>query len=341
LEKSENEQLPVSRQQKRKIMIEFDFDKPIKEIENKIAELKEISSQSNVNFASEISELENRCQEQIKEIYSNLTPWQIVQIARHPGRPVLQDYISLIFTDFIELHGDRSYGDDRALIGGFARIDNHRIMLIGHNKGKNTEENIERNFGMARPEGYRKALRLMKMAEKFNLPIIAFIDTQGAYPGLEAEKHGQAEAIARNLTEMASTEVPIIVLVTGEGGSGGAIGIGVGDVVMMLSFAVYSVISPEGCASILWRDAKFAPEAAEALKLTAPALLKLGVINEVIKEPIGGAHRHPAETAKNVKQALLRHLQFLKPLPIKKLLKRRLDWYAGMGNTKSDKRNPE
>lgn len=313
-------------------MIEFEFDKPIKEIENQIAELKELSTRSKVNFTSEISELEKRCQEKLKEIYSNLTSWQVVQIARHPNRPVLQDYISLIFADFIELHGDRSYADDRALIGGFARIGKHRIMLIGHNKGKNTEENIERNFGMARPEGYRKASRLMKIAEKFNLPIITFVDTQGAYPGLEAEKRGQAEAIARNLTEMAQTEVPIITLVTGEGGSGGAIGIGVGDVVMMLSFAIYSVISPEGCASILWRDAKFAPQASEALKLTAPALLKLGVISQVIDEPIGGAHRNPADTAIAIKEALLAHLQHLKTLPIKKLLKKRFDMYAGMGN---------
>jgi acetyl-CoA carboxylase carboxyl transferase subunit alpha len=311
--------------------MELDFDKPIKEIENKIAELKVLSRKSEVNFSSEIEVLEKRCQEQIKEIYSNLTPWQVVQLARHPNRPVLQDYISLIFTGFLELHGDRAYSDDRALIGGLARLENHPIMLIGHNKGKNTKENLERNFGMARPEGYRKALRLMKLAEKFQLPVIMFIDTQGAYPGLEAEKRGQAEAIARNLTEMARLEIPLITIITGEGGSGGAIGIGAGDVILMLSFSIYSVISPEGCASILWRDAKYAPEAAQALKLTAPSLLELGVINEIVEEPIGGAHRNSQQTARNIKKSLVRHLNQLMALPSKKLLKRRFEMYAKMG----------
>lgn len=318
--------------------MELDFDKPIKEIENKIVEMKALSQKSDVNFAAEIAVLEKRCQEQLKNIYSNLTPWQMVQIARHPKRPVLQDYISLIFNGFIELHGDRTYSDDRALIGGLASLDQHRVMLIGHNKGKNTEENVERNFGMAKPEGYRKALRLMKLAEKFQTPVIMFIDTQGAYPGMEAEKRGQAEAIARNLTDMAGLEVPIIALVTGEGGSGGAIGIGVGDIILMLSFAIYSVISPEGCASILWRDAKFAPDAAEALKLTAPSLLKLGVINEIVKEPLGGAHRNYEETARNMKESLIRHLQALKQLPLKKLLKRRFEMYARMGTNKTKRK---
>ncbi len=311
--------------------MDLDFDKPIKDLENKIAELKTLSLKSNVNFASEIKVLEKRCQEQISSIYSNLTPWQVVQIARHPKRPVLQDYISLIFNSFIELHGDRLYADDRALIGGLATLDEHRVMLIGHNKGKNTKENIERNFGMAKPEGYRKALRLMKIAEKFHIPVVMFIDTQGAYPGMEAEKRGQAEAIARNLTDMAQLEVPLVALVTGEGGSGGAIGIGAGDVILMLSFSIYSVISPEGCASILWRNAKFAPAAAEALKLTAPSLLKMGVLNEIIEEPIGGAHRNHEETARNIKKSLIRHLDTLNQLPLKKLLKRRFEMYARMG----------
>jgi len=311
--------------------MDLDFDKPIKDIENKITELKTLSLKSKVNFASEIEVLKKQCQEQIRIIYSNLTPWQVVQIARHPKRPVLQDYISLIFNSFIELHGDRIYADDRALIGGLATLDNHRVMLIGHNKGKNTKENIERNFGMAKPEGYRKALRLMKMAEKFRIPVVMFIDTQGAYPGMEAEKRGQAEAIARNLTDMAQLEVPLIALVTGEGGSGGAIGIGVGDVILMLSFSIYSVISPEGCASILWRNAKFAPEAAEALKLTSPSLLKMGVLNEIVEEPIGGAHRNHEETARNIKKSLIRHLDTLNQLPLKKLLKRRFEMYARMG----------
>lgn len=311
--------------------MDLDFDKPIKDIENKIAELKTLNLKSKVDFASEIAELEKRCQEQIRSIYSNLTPWQVVQIARHPKRPVLQDYISLIFNSFIELHGDRIYADDQALIGGLATLDKHRVILIGHNKGKNTKENIERNFGMAKPEGYRKALRLMKMAEKFRIPVLMFIDTQGAYPGMEAEKRGQAEAIARNLTNMAQLEVPLIALVTGEGGSGGAIGIGAGDVILMLSFSIYSVISPEGCASILWRNAKFAPEAAEALKLTAPSLLKMGVLNEIVEEPIGGAHRNHEETARNIKMSLIRHLDTLNQLPLKKLLKRRFEMYARMG----------
>ncbi len=311
--------------------MDLDFDKPIKDIENKIAELKTLNLKSKVNFASEIKVLEKRCQEQIRSIYSNLTPWQVVQIARHPKRPVLQDYISLIFNSFIELHGDRIYADDQALIGGLATLDKHRVMLIGHNKGKNTKENIERNFGMAKPEGYRKALRLMKMAEKFRIPVLMFIDTQGAYPGMEAEKRGQAEAIAHNLTDMAQLEVPLIALVTGEGGSGGAIGIGAGDVILMLSFSIYSVISPEGCASILWRNAKFAPEAAEALKLTAPSLLKMGILNEIVEEPIGGAHRNHEETARNIKMSLIRHLDTLNQIPLKKLLKQRFEMYARMG----------
>lgn len=313
--------------------MELDFDKPIKEIEEKIAELKTLSEKSEVNFASEIQVLEKRCQEQLEEIYSNLTPWQVVQIARHPRRPVLQDYINHIFAGFTELHGDRFFSDDRALIGGLATLGKHRVMLIGHNKGKNTKENVERNFGMARPEGYRKALRLMKLAEKFQLPVVMFIDTQGAYPGLEAEKRGQAEAIARNLTEMARLETPMIAIVTGEGGSGGAIGIGAADVILMLSFSIYSVISPEGCASILWRDVKYAPEAAQALKLTAPSLLELDVISEIVDEPIGGAHRNPVETAQNIKKSLIRHLDILKALPQKKLLKQRFEMYARMGSS--------
>jgi len=312
--------------------MDLDFEKPIKDIENKIAELKALGQKSDINFSSEINELEKRCRQQMEEIYANLTPWQILQIARHPRRPVLQDYIGLIFDEFVELHGDRCFADDRALIGGFARTGSHRMMLIGHNKGHNTPENVERNFGMARPEGYRKALRLMKLAETFSLPVVSFIDTPGAYPGMDAEKRGQAEAIARNLTEMAQIEIPIVVVVTGEGGSGGAIGIGAGDVILMLSFSVYSVISPEGCASILWRDAKFAPEAAAALKITAPSLLELGLIQDIVPEPLGGAHRNPGETAAGIRKALLDHLDGLRHQPPRKLLKRRFDMYARMGN---------
>jgi acetyl-CoA carboxylase carboxyl transferase subunit alpha len=256
-------------------------------------------------------------------------------VARFQGRPLLQDYIKGIFSEFIELHGDRCFGDDRGIIGGFATLEKYRVMLIGHQKGKTTEENIKANFGMANPEGYRKALRLMKLAEKYGLPIISFIDTPGAYPGLEAEARGQAEAIARNLTEMSSLNVPILVVVTGEGGSGGAIGIGVGDVILMLSNAIYSVISPEGCASILWRDGAKAPEAAEALKLTANDLLKLGVIDEIVPEPAGGAHSDPDATLAAVKAALLKRL---KHASFRKLADKRFEKFAAMGRFKKSKR---
>lgn len=259
------------------------------------------------------------------------TAWDIVKISRHPQRPVFQDYLSLIFTDFIELHGDRYYSDDAAIVGGFATIDGHKVMLIGHNKGKNTQENVDRNFGMAKPEGYRKALRLMKLAQRFNLPIITFIDTPGAFPGIEAEERGQAESIAKNITEMASLEVPIVALVIGEGGSGGALGIGVGDKIIMLSNSIYSVISPEGCASILWRDASFAPDAAEALNITAPSLLKLDVIDEIISEPTAGAHTDYEATASLVKKSLVKNLKELQKLSTQQLLDKRFEKYSAMG----------
>jgi len=262
---------------------------------------------------------------------SEPSAWEIVQISRHPKRPILQDYLSLIFDNFVELHGDRYFSDDNAIIGGFAEIGGQKIMLIGHNKGKSTVENIERNFGMPKPEGYRKALRLMKMAESFNLPIVTIIDTPGAFPGLEAEERGQAEAIARNLTEMSTLEVPIISVVIGEGGSGGALGIGVGDRILMLSNAIYSVISPEGCASILWRDAKFAPDAAKALNLTAKALLKHGVIDQIIQEPIGGAHENYKEIANSVKKAILVNISSLITLSVDDLVNRRFIKYSGIG----------
>ena len=246
-------------------------------------------------------------------------------------RPVLQDYISLVFSDYIELHGDRCFSDDEALVGGFALLNNYKVMLIGHNKGKNVDENVERNFGMARPEGYRKALRLMRLAEKYNLPVVTFIDTAGAFPGLDAEERGQHEAIGRNLAEMARLHVPIIAVITGEGGSGGALGIGVGDVVLMLQYAVYSVISPEGCAGILWRDGSFSAQAAEALKLTAPSLLELGVIDEIIHEPPGGAHRYPQQIADRIRSVVLRHLKELVSLSTAKLLSRRFAKFSAMG----------
>jgi acetyl-CoA carboxylase carboxyl transferase subunit alpha len=308
----------------------FEFEKSIAEMEKMIEKLKSISPDEN-HYSDEIADLEKKCLLQKQELYSNLTPWQTVQIARHPKRPVLQDYLSLIFSDFIELHGDRAYGDDRALIGGFATIGKRRVMLIGHNKGKNVDENVQRNFGQANPEGYRKALRLMRLAEKYNLPILCFVDTQGAFPGVEAEQRGQPEAIAVNLTEMARLEVPIVVVITGEGGSGGALGVGVGDAVLMLSHAWYSVISPEGCASILWRDSSFAPQAAEALKITAPSLLALGVIDEIIPEPLGGAHRNHDQTAQEIKRALLKYLKKLSAQSASRLVRHRFEKYSKMG----------
>ncbi len=259
------------------------------------------------------------------------TAWDIVKISRHPQRPVFQDYLQLIFTDFIELHGDRYFSDDNAIVGGFAKLDGQKVMLIGHNKGKNTVENVDRNFGMAKPEGYRKALRLMKLAQRFNLPVVTFIDTPGAFPGIEAEERGQAESIAKNITEMASLEVPIVSIVIGEGGSGGALGIGVGDRIIMLSNAIYSVISPEGCASILWRDASFAPDAAEALHITAQSLLKLDVIDQIVTEPAPGAHTDYHKTAAEVKKCLLSNLKNLSRIPKEELLQLRFEKYSAMG----------
>ncbi|MBD3390518.1 MAG: acetyl-CoA carboxylase carboxyltransferase subunit alpha [Chitinivibrionales bacterium] len=308
-----------------------DFEAPIIEIENMIEKLKSISDDKRDEVAGQIAELEERLARQRGEIYANLTPWQTVQVARHKNRPVLSDYIAMIYTDFVELHGDRRIADDRAIMGGFARIGKHDIMLIGHNKGKTVEENIERNFGQARPDGYRKALRLMKLAEKYGLPVVTFIDTSGAFPGLDAEERGQAEAIARNLTEMARLEVPIICVVTGEGGSGGALGIGVGDVILMLSNSVYSVISPEGCASILWRDGAYASQAAEALKLTANSLAEMGVVDEIIPEAGGAAHHNPKQTAAEVKKAVVKHLKRLKGWSPSRLTHRRFEKYSKMG----------
>ncbi|PLX11886.1 MAG: acetyl-CoA carboxylase carboxyl transferase subunit alpha [Marinilabiliales bacterium] len=257
--------------------------------------------------------------------------WNIVQVSRHPKRPILQDYISHIVENFVELHGDRYFSDDKAMIGGFAEIGGQKIMLIGHNKGKKTNENIERNFGMAKPDGYRKALRLMKLAQRFNIPVVTFIDTPGAFPGLEAEERGQAEAIAKNLTEMASIEVPIVCVVIGEGGSGGALGIGVGDRILMLSNAIYSVISPEGCASILWRDAAFAPDAAEAMNITAKPLLKHGIIDEIIEEPGEGAHTDVKTVAESIKTSILKNIKPLQKLSIDELIQSRFEKFSAMG----------
>jgi acetyl-CoA carboxylase carboxyl transferase subunit alpha len=313
----------------------LDFEKNMPEIEAKIAELtKQKATDPNAKVEDQLTDLQKQFENLKKEVYSSLTPWQTVQVARHPNRPLLRDYIAGICGEFIELHGDRYFGDDQGIIGGFATIEDRHVMIIGHQKGKTLEENVKTNFGMATPDGYRKALRLMKLAEKFKIPIVSFIDTPGAYPGADAEARGQAEAIARNLTEMSQIEVPIIVIVTGEGGSGGALGIGVGDVILMLSNSVYSVISPEGCASILWRDGSKAPEAAEALKVTANSLLKLGVIDEIIPEPLGGAHRDYENTLRAVKQVLLKHLNILRRVSERKLVERRFEKYCRIGRFK-------
>jgi len=311
--------------------MDLDFEKKIIALEEKIAELNKLDENGDGSFDSEIAELQTKLDRATRRAYSKLTPWQMVQIARHPRRPLIKDYIREMTSEFLELHGDRCFGDDRGIIGGFATIDDQKVMLIGHQKGTSIEENLECNFGMASPEGYRKALRLMKLAESYSIPVISLIDTPGAYPGAEAEARGQAEAIARNLTEMSVLEVPIIVIITGEGGSGGAIGIGVGDSIMMLSNSVYSVISPEGCASILWRDGTKAPEAANALKLTAESLLELGIIDEIIPEPDGGAHRKRKEAIESVKHAILKNLKRLKKTSPRKLVDRRYAKFAGMG----------
>lgn len=310
--------------------MDLEFEKSLVELEQQMNEL-DSGSDSNEQLNGQVTQLKRKINSMRKKLYADLTPWQTVQVARHPERPILRDYIEGVFSEFIELHGDRAFGDDKGIIGGFASIGRQRVMLIGHQKGKTTEENIDCNFGMGNPDGYRKALRLMKLAEKYKLPVISFIDTPGAYPGMEAEARGQAEAIARNLTEMSRLEVPVIVLVTGEGGSGGALGIGVGNVVLMLSHAVYSVISPEGCASILWRDGSKAPEAAEALKITADALLELGVIDGIIDEPVGGAHRDHAATFDAVKNELSKQLARLNKMSGRRLVEQRFKKFAMLG----------
>lgn len=281
---------------------QLEFEKPIFELEKKINELKTLSQADSIDLQGEIKKLENKLGEVKKRTYAHLTPWQRVQIARHPKRPYTLDYIQMIFDDFIELHGDRAFADDKALVGGFAHFEGQDCLVLGHQKGRDVKENVYRNFGSAHPEGYRKAMRLMKLAEKFSIPIVIFVDTPGAYPGVGAEERGQAFSIANNLREMIRITVPIIVFVIGEGGSGGAIGVGVGDRVCVLENAYYSVISPEGCAAILWRDHRKAPEAAESLKLTAHDLQKLGIIDAIIREPLGGAHFDPDYVAAQISQ---------------------------------------
>ena len=301
----------------------LDFEKPIIELERKIEELKGFSGHKDINIFGEVKKLEEKLAQIKKEVYDNLTPWQRVQIARHPKRPYTLDYIDMMMTDFIEIHGDRHFADDKALICGLAKLDGENIMIMGHQKGRDTKENLERNFGSAHPEGYRKAMRAMKMAEKFGIPLVSFIDTPGAYPGIGAEERGQAEAIAYNLREMAGLKIPIIVFVIGEGGSGGALGIGIGDRVYVLENAYYSVISPEGCAAILWKERSKSPDAAAALKLTAKDLLEMKIIDGIIKEPLGGAHRDPQGTAENVKKAIKKDLAALKSIPKEKLTESR------------------
>jgi len=306
------------------------FERPIVELEKTIAGLKE-HSKDGIDLSGEIKSVEKKLEKALKDVFDNLTPWQRVQVARHPLRPYTLDYVNSFVEDFMEIHGDRLFSDDKAIVCGFGIIDKQKVCIIGHQKGRNTKENLLRMFGSAHPEGYRKAIRVMKLAEKFGLPVITFIDTPGAYPGIGAEERGQAEAIAYNLREMAELQVPVIAIVIGEGGSGGALGIGVGDRIYVMENAYYSVISPEGCAAILWKDNARAPEAAEALKLTAQDLLSLSLIDGIIKEPLGGAHRDFDTTSNTLKETILAALRDLKKIPQKELPRKRYEKFREMG----------
>jgi acetyl-CoA carboxylase carboxyl transferase subunit alpha len=309
----------------------LDFEQPLADLESKIEVLRSAQEKSGVDISEEIDGLEEKSRILTREIYSRLTPWQVCQVARHAQRPYTLDYLNLIFTDFEELHGDRAFADDHAIVGGLARLDGESVMVIGHQKGRDTREKLFRNFGMPRPEGYRKALRLMRLAEKFGIPVLTFIDTPGAYPGIDAEERGQSEAIGRNLYVMAELQVPIVVTVIGEGGSGGALAIGVGDILQMLQHATYSVISPEGCASILWKSAEKASEAAEIMGITAQRLQALGLVDRIVPEPAGGAHRDHAAMAENLQQALRASLRQLREVPLAHLLQKRLDRILSYG----------
>lgn len=309
----------------------LDFEQPIAELEAKIDELRHLDGKD-MNLIHEVSALEEKSKSLTESIFSKLTDVQIAQVARHPQRPLLLDYIKEIFTDFTELHGDRAFADDPAIVGGLARIDGRSVMVIGQEKGRDTKDKIYRNFGMPRPEGYRKALRLMKMAERFQLPILTFIDTPGAYPGINAEERGQSEAIARNLIEMSELKVPVICTVIGEGGSGGALAIGVGDVTVMMEYSTYSVISPEGCASILWKDAANAADAAAALGITSARLKELGLIDVIVPEPLGGAHRNPQQAALTLKQTLIDQLDLIENREVDQLINSRYQRYMKYGN---------
>ncbi len=309
----------------------LDFEQPIAELEAKIEELKHVTCDPEVNIQEEIARLQAKSRQLTGSIFANLTPWQITQLARHPHRPYTLDYVNAICTSFHELHGDRMFADDQAIVGGLARIEGRAVMIIGHQKGRDTKERVRRNYGMPKPEGYRKALRLMHLAERFGLPLITLIDTQGAYPGLGAEERGQSEAIARNLQEMSRLGVPVVTVVTGEGGSGGALAIGVCDRLLMLQYSTYSVISPEGCASILWKSQEKREAAAEALNLTADRLKKLALVDEVIEEPLGGAHRDPAAMSSRLKAAVLAHLDALQAMAREELLAARARRIASFG----------
>ncbi|MFA5063098.1 MAG: acetyl-CoA carboxylase carboxyltransferase subunit alpha [Candidatus Omnitrophota bacterium] len=312
-------------------MAGLDFEKPIAELEKKIQDLRHFISDKKIDLSSEVKRLEDKLEHLKKDTYTNLSAWQRVQLARHPQRPYTLDYINLIMSDFIELHGDRLFSDDKAMVCGLAKLDKQKIAIIGHQKGRDTKENLKRNFGCAHPEGYRKALRVMQLAEEFGLPVIVFIDTPGAYPGIGAEERGQSQAIALNLREMISIATPIISVVIGEGGSGGALGVGVTDRIFVLENSYYSVISPEGCAAILWKDGSKAPQAAEVLKLTGDDLTELKIIDEVIPEPLGGAHRDPQKTAQKLKEALIKTLNELKAYNKDELLKLRYKKFRDIG----------
>ncbi|GAB1384515.1 MAG: acetyl-CoA carboxylase carboxyltransferase subunit alpha [Rubrivivax sp.] len=309
----------------------LDFEQPIAELENKIEELRYVQSESAVDISEEIDQLDKKSRQLTKDIYADLTPWQITKIARHPERPYTLDYVRECFTDFVELHGDRHYADDQSIVGGLARFGGNACLVIGHQKGRDTKERAARNFGMVRPEGYRKALRLMKTAEKFKLPVFTFVDTPGAFPGIDAEERGQSEAIGRNIYEMAQLEVPIISTIIGEGGSGGALAIAVADQVLMLQYSIYSVISPEGCASILWKTSDKAQEAAEALGITAHRLKALGMVDKIVSEPVGGAHRDPRHMGTLLKRALGDAWRQVSDLKVKELLDRRYERLMSYG----------
>ncbi len=309
----------------------LEFEKPIKSLEDKIEELRSIGSDGQVNIVDEINILQKKCNILMKDIYSNLTPWQITQIARHPDRPYTMDYINTIFKNFHELHGDRAYADDNAIISGIAQFQDISVAVIGHQKGRGTNDKIKRNFGMAKPEGFRKALRVMKLAERFNMPIITFIDTPGAYPGIDAEERGQSEAIANNLLEMSNLKVPILSYVIGEGGSGGALAIGVCDHLSMLEYSIYSVISPEGCASILWKSPENAHLAAEAMCITADNLIKLKLVDELIPEPLGGAHRNVAQVSNDISSSISKNLGIYFKMDSRKLINNRKDKLDSVG----------